>query len=152
MFHAEHSPCNNLRYSIEMSKWTWDRRDHQPPNVSDFEAGLIIGVFIGEVHFGGDNRQPHVVLKLRDKDVGILQWVQARLPGGKLYGPYSYVYKSDGRTRNFCQLMYRGRALRDQLIPFLEAYAWADIAPRVHERYLAMKAKYGLDEGAPPTV
>jgi hypothetical protein len=122
----------------------WDRVDHEPPELTDFEAGLVIGLLIGEVHFGGDQRQPQVTLKLREKDMVILEWVQRLLPGGKLYGPYSYAYKADGKVRTTYQLMFRGRALRQQLIPFLDSYEWAFIAPRVYERYLGMKSRYGL--------
>ena len=123
--------------------WKWDREDWKPPELEDFEAGLIIGLLIGEVHFGGDQKQAQVTLRMRVRELPLLQWVHARLPAGKLYGPYSYTYK-DGGTRTTYQLMYRGKALRDQLVPFLDTYDWKDLAPGVYARYAAMKERYQL--------
>ena len=29
-----------------------------------FETGLLVGLLVGEGHFGGDGRQPHVTLRM----------------------------------------------------------------------------------------
>lgn len=107
-----------------------------------FEAGLILGLLIGEVHFGGDRRQPHVVLRMHAKHKALFDWIHQRLPMGKLYGPYTYVYKSDDKPRTFYQLMFRGDALREGLLPLLDAYDWGAIAPEIYARYQKMLAKY----------
>jgi hypothetical protein len=38
--------------------------------------------------------------------------------------------------------MYRGKTLRDDIIPLLDALPWAHIDPDSHERYAGMKARY----------
>jgi hypothetical protein len=109
--------------------------------VSDdaFAQGLLLGVLIGEGHFGGDRLQAQVTLKLHERRKPLLDWLLDRCPGARLYGPYEY------ENRRFYQLMVRGNALRYRLIPLLDALPWPDIDPHTYERYAAMKRRYGLD-------
>jgi hypothetical protein len=48
--------------------------------------------------------------------------------------------------------MIRGKALRDELIPRLDASAWGSIDPVSYARYIDMKARYArfLDRPAMP--
>ena len=77
------------------------------------------------------------------KEEPLFRWLLSRLPAGRLYGPYEYTYK-DGGVRRFYQLMYRGEALRDHLLPFLRERNWSEMAPRSFERFEAMCARYQL--------
>jgi hypothetical protein len=103
-----------------------------------FEQGLLLGILIGEGHFGGDRFQPQVTLKMHVRHKPLLDWLADRCPGARLYGPYEYD------RRRFYQLMVRGNALRYRLIPLLDTLPWAEIDPHTYERYLAMKRRYGL--------
>jgi len=103
-----------------------------------FGKGLLLGILIGEGHFGGDRLQPHVTVKVGAARRRLLEWLLDQCPGARLYGPY----KHDGRE--FWQLMVRGNALRYRLIPLLDSLPWAEIDPATHERYLSMKRRYGL--------
>lgn len=107
-----------------------------------FAQGLLLGVLIGEAHFGGDRLQAQVTLKMHVRRKPLLDWLLDRCPGARLYGPYEY------ERRQFYQLMIRGNALRYRLIPLLDTLPWPEIDPHTHERYLAMKRRYGLDADA----
>ena len=118
-----------------------------PPILDRLELGILIGLFIGEIHFGGDRQQAHVTLRMSKKHLHVLEWAKERFPLAKLYGPYTYVYK-DGKPRTTYQLMFRGAVLKNQLVPVLNSYDWSLIAPHVYSRYLAMKEKYKLEDEA----
>jgi hypothetical protein len=107
-----------------------------------FAHGVLLGVLIGEGHFGGDRLQPQVTLKMHVRHKPLLDWLLDRCPGARLYGPYEYD------QRRFYQLMIRGNALRYRLVPMLDALPWPEIDPHTHARYLAMKQRYGLGGGA----
>lgn len=110
-------------------------------NLSDFEGGLILGLLIGEVHFGGDRKQPHATLKMHINQKALFDWLQRRLPLAKVYGPYTYTH-GDGIERTFYQMMFRGKALTEELVPILESYDWRHISPHVYFRYERMKNRY----------
>lgn len=112
-------------------------------HLTDFEAGLIIGTLAAQAHFGGDGRQPQVTLKLHVREEPLFRWLLEKFPAVKLYGPYAYEQK-DGSKREFFQLMFRGAALREGLVPLLEAHEWGHVCPLTYERYLEMKERYGL--------
>jgi hypothetical protein len=107
-----------------------------------FVQGLLLGVLLSEGHFGGDRLQPQVTLKMHIRRKPLLDWLLDHCPGARLYGPYEH------ERRQFYQLMVRGNALRYRLIPLLDALPWPEIDPHTHERYLAMKSRYGLDRPA----
>ncbi|MGA2036891.1 MAG: hypothetical protein ABSH04_04820 [Acidimicrobiales bacterium] len=81
---------------------------------SEFEEGVMVGLLIGDGHFGGDGRQPHVTLRMHVRHEALLRWIDRNFPGGRVYGPYHH----DGR--HYLQWMARGAYLRDHLVPFLE--------------------------------
>ena len=109
--------------------------------LSDFEIGYLTGLLVGEGHFGGDGRQPQVTLRMHVRHVALFEWLVARVPCGRLYGPY------DHSGRHYYQWMCRGRALRDELVPVLDAVLTADLDGHAHARYLEMKARYGIAGG-----
>ena len=108
-----------------------------------FELGVLLGVLIGEGHFGGDRFQPQITVKMHVRHKPLLDWLLDRCHGARLYGPYEY------ERRSFYQLMIRGNALRNRLIPLLDGLPWSEIDQHTYERYEAMKRRYQLDGAAP---
>ena len=108
---------------------------------SDFDAGFLVGLLIGEGNFGGDGRQPHVSLRMHTRRESLFRWIDENFPGGKLYGPYRHS------GRSYYQWMARGKFLHSVIMPLLDThlspardeYAWG--------RYVAMKERYGLRPG-----
>ncbi len=111
------------------------------PARTPFEIGVLIGVLVGEGHFGGDGRQPHVTLRMHTRHEALFRWLVATFPGGKLYGPYFHG------GRSYYQWMARGAFLRRELLPILDAYLRPDVDEWAHARYTRMKETYRL--GAP---
>jgi hypothetical protein len=106
------------------------------PDLSDFERGLLLGILIGEGHFGGDGRQPQVTLRMHVRHEALFRWLEARFPRSKLYGPYHHG------NRHYFQWMARGRGLAEDLLPILEADLTPDIDAHVYDRYRQMRERY----------
>ncbi len=111
--------------------------------LTEFEAGLIVGILASQAHFGGDGRQAQVTLKLHVREERMFRWLLAKFPAAKLYGPYAYDQK-DGSKREFFQLMFRGPSLREELLPLMESHEWEHVCPTAFERFRDMKERYGL--------
>jgi hypothetical protein len=79
------------------------------------KVGFLIGILVGEGHFGGDGRQPQITLRMHTKHERLFRWLTEHVPGGRLYGPYTHG------GRSYFQWMIRGQALREDLIPLLHA-------------------------------
>lgn len=109
---------------------------------SSFHVGVLLGVLIGEGHFGGDGKQPQVTLRMHSRHHALFEWLQQQVPGSKLYGPY------DHGGRHYFQWIVRGQALREFLVPLLERLPWERIDPPSYRRYQEMKARYGLEVGS----
>lgn len=109
------------------------------PRLDPFDAGFALGILVGEGTFGGDGRQPHVVLRMHVRHEALFQWLKTRFPYARLYGPYNHS------GREYYQFMWRGTQLRYGLMPILDALPWAEIDPYSFARYQAMKERYGLD-------
>ncbi len=105
-----------------------------------FTAGFILGLLISEGHFGGDGKQPHVAVKMHVQHEPLLRWLVHKVPGSRLYGPYTHA------DRHYYQWMVRGSALKNVLVPFLDALPFAEIDPHTYERYQHMKERYGLNK------
>jgi hypothetical protein len=112
--------------------------------VSEFEAGFLVGLLVGEGHFGGDGRQPQVTLRMHTDHVAVFEWLLEHVPGGRLYGPYHHS------GRRYYQWMARGRYVRDDLLPLLDRYLQPELSGRVYARFVEMKRRYRL--GAPAAV
>ena len=95
---------------------------------------------IGEGHFGGDGRQPHITLRMHTDHERLFRWLERVLPGGRLYGPYEHG------GRRYYQWMVRGTYLKETLVPLLDAYLTPDLDEKTHRRYLQMKSRYRLGE------
>jgi hypothetical protein len=104
--------------------------------LTERDQGMIVGLLVGQGHFGGDGRQPHVTLKMHIRHEALLRWLEGRIPGSRLYGPY------DHGGRRYFQWMARGPALVEQLLPLLEAQIGPELDGHAHERLTAMTERY----------
>lgn len=102
----------------------------------DFEEGVLVGVLLGEGHFGGDGRQPHVVLRMHVRHEALFHWIDQNFPGGRIYGPYTHG------GRNYLQWMARGVYLRDELMPVLERRLSPELDGQSWDRFVQMRRRY----------
>ncbi len=107
-----------------------------PPPLSDFDAGFLVGILVGEGHFGGDGRQPQVTLRMHVDHEALFRWLMQRFPDSRLYGPY------DHSGRRYYQWMARGAFLRQQLLPILDARLTPELDARAWHRYQQMRTSY----------
>src|SRR3954466_761977 len=98
------------------------------PHLDDFDEGLFVGILVGEGHFGGDGRQPQVTLRMHTRHEALFEWIMARFPRTKLYGPYHHG------GRSYYQWMARGRALVEGLLAGLGEAVGAERRPPAHGR------------------
>jgi hypothetical protein len=82
--------------------------------LTDTERGLVAGILMSEGSFGGDGRQPHVMLRKHVRHESLVRWLVARFPRSRLYGPYHHG------DRSYFQWVARGPALVDDVLPVLE--------------------------------
>lgn len=105
--------------------------------IDDRAAGFLIGILVGEGHFGGDGRQPQITLRMHTKHESLFRWLESTIPGGKLYGPYQHG------QRSYFQWMVRGAALRNDMVPLLQRHR--DLLDGyTEERFRAMCTRYGI--------
>jgi hypothetical protein len=100
------------------------------------DEGIVVGLLIGEGHFGGDGRQPQVTLRMHVRHETLLRWLVDRFPRSRLYGPYHHG------GRHYFQWMARGDALVFELLPVLDRHVTPDLDAHVYERLTAMKDRY----------
>ena len=110
----------------------------QPSADRLLEIGFLLGVLVGEGHFGGDGRQPQITLRMHTDHEALFRWLEETFPGGKLYGPYHHG------GRSYYQWMARGEFLRQTLVPLLDRYLDERMDGKAHRRYLEMKDRYRL--------
>jgi hypothetical protein len=113
-------------------------------DLADVDRGLVAGLLIGEGHFGGDGRYPHVTLRMHIRHEALFHWLVERFPRSRLYGPY------DHGGRHYYQWMARGAALAEDVLPVVEGVLTEALDPHVagrvremKERYASFFAKYG---------
>jgi hypothetical protein len=123
------------------------KREEKASTPGLLETGILLGILVGEGHFGGDGRQPHITLRMHTDHEQLFLWIQAAFPGGKLYGPYEHG------GRRYFQWMARGDFLRKTLVPILDRHLSPALDTKTYERYEAMKSRYRLSkiEGADDT-
>jgi hypothetical protein len=83
--------------------------------LTDFERGLVMGLFIGEASFTGDGDEPWVAVKMHVRHEHLLRWLRDLFPGSELYGPY----KCEGNRGDQMTWRARWRCLRDEVMPEL---------------------------------
>jgi hypothetical protein len=110
----------------------------QQMTLNDFESGVLLGILIGEGHFGGHRAQPCVTVRMHVRHETLMTWLWKICPGSRLYGPY------DHGGRHYYHWTVRGAALRRTLIPWLDRLPLQEIDPHAFSRYQEMKKRYGL--------
>lgn len=105
-------------------------------HLTPFEEGLIVGLLIGEGHFGGDGRQPQVTVRMHVRHERLMRWMHARIPRSRLYGPYHHG------DRHYFQWMARGATLREDLLPLLQRHITPELDEYAHARVAAMVERY----------
>jgi hypothetical protein len=105
-------------------------------DLSDFDRGFFIGLLVSEGSFGGDGRQPQVVVRMHVRHEAIFRWLEARFPRCRLYGPYHHS------GRSYYQWMARGRALVEDVLPLLETDLLPELDGHSAERFHAMCERY----------
>jgi hypothetical protein len=113
------------------------RRPTEDPGLDPFSAGFLMGLLVGEGHFGGDGRQAQVVLKMHVRHAKTFQWLMRVFPESKLYGPYHHG------GRHYYQWMARGPFLRREVVPLVAAHIDL-LDDHVAARFRAMCERYGL--------
>jgi hypothetical protein len=106
------------------------------PAEAPFLEGLLVGILVGEGHFGGDGKQPQVTLRMHSRHAELFRWLEAHFPGGRVYGPYYHG------GRDYMQWMARGEFLREVLLPILERRLTPEVDAYACERLTAMCARY----------
>lgn len=106
------------------------------PQLTDLERGLVVGVLIGEGHFGGDGRYPQITLRMHVRHESLFRWLHALFPRTRLYGPYHHG------GRHYYQWMARGPALAQDVLPVVEAALTDDVDAHVLGRVREMRSDY----------
>jgi hypothetical protein len=106
--------------------------------LSDLDAGFLLGLLVGEGHFGGDGRQPQVTLRMHTRHEGVFRWLERTVPGSALYGPYHHG------GRSYFQWMARGRSLRELVVPLVLRHRGL-LDAHTLERFDAMCTAYRID-------
>lgn len=104
--------------------------------LSDFDRGFLVGLLVGEGSFGGDGKQPQVVLRMHVRHEAIFRWLERRFPDCRLYGPYNHG------GRRYFQWMARGEGLVRDLLPILEAGLTPELDQHSYDRYRLMCDRY----------
>ncbi len=104
--------------------------------LSAFDQGFAAGILVGQGHFGGDGRQPHITLRMHTRHEALFAWLMDRFPRTKLYGPYHHG------DRSYYQWMARGEALVEDVLPVLEAAITPDVDAHAAARIADMRERY----------
>jgi hypothetical protein len=105
--------------------------------VDPLAAGFLIGLLVGEGHFGGDGRQPQVTLRMHTRHEETFRWLEHSFPGGRLYGPYHHG------GRSYFQWMARGAYLREHIAPLIHRHRRL-LDDHVAARFDAMCQRYAI--------
>ena len=112
--------------------------DGETTSPGSFAEGVLVGLLIGEGHFGGDGRQAQVTLRMHTRREQLFTWLTITFPGGKLYGPYRHGGRPCSRGGA------RGGSRRERLSPLRATHPPAELDPEAHARFRAMRERYGV--------
>lgn len=104
--------------------------------LTDVERGLAAGILISEGSFGGDGRQPQVVLRKHVRHESLMRWLVARFPRSRLYGPYHHG------ERSYFQWVARGAALVEDVLPLLDELVVPELDEHAAARLCEMRERY----------
>jgi hypothetical protein len=104
--------------------------------LSDLERGLVVGVLIGEGHFGGDGKYPHITLRMHVRHEALFRRLVELFPRSRLYGPYGHG------GRHYYQWMARGVALVEDVLPVVESVLTEQIDAYAFGRLRSMRSDY----------
>ena len=110
----------------------------ETPSLDSFTLGVFLGLLIGEGHFGGDGKQPHITLRMHTRHENLFKWLAHTFPGSKLYGPYTHG------GRSYYQWMARGDVLR-RVAPLLNRTTLRYLDPYQYARFARMASDDGID-------
>lgn len=102
----------------------------------DIDRGIVVGLLLGEGHFGGDGKQPQVTLRMHVRHKALFDWLMERFPNTRLYGPYHHG------GRSYYQWMARGAALVNDVLPLLEQEIHGGLDGHAAERLQGMCHRY----------
>jgi hypothetical protein len=105
-------------------------------DLTPYEEGVIVGVLLGEGHFGGDGRQPQVTVRMHVRHERLVRWLHDRIPRSRLYGPYHHG------DRHYFQWMVRGAALTEDLYPVLARHVTPELDEHAYSRLTTMRDHY----------
>jgi hypothetical protein len=105
--------------------------------LTETERGLVAGILMSEGSFGGDGKQPHVMLRKHVRHESLMRWLVARFPRSRLYGPYHHG------DRSYFQWVARGPALVEDVLPVLEELVVAELDAHAAARLQDMCERYG---------
>ncbi len=105
--------------------------------MTDYEEGFLVGILVGEGHFGGDGLHAQVTLRMHVRHGELFHWLATKVPGSRLYGPYHHG------GRHYFQWMVRGKALREELLPILQRHL-SELDSHIRERIGEMIDRYDL--------
>jgi hypothetical protein len=97
---------------------------------------VVVGLLAGQGSFGGDGKQPQVTIRMHTRHEALFEWLTARFPETKLYGPYHHG------GRSYYQWMARGTVLVRDLLPLLEAELHDGLDGHAAERLESMRERY----------
>ncbi len=104
--------------------------------LTDFDAGVVVGILIGEGSFGGDGKQPQVTLRMHIRHEALFRWLVERFPRSRLYGPYGHG------GRSYYQWMARGVVLVEDVLPLLESHLQPGLDDYAAGRLAQMRVRY----------
>ncbi len=104
--------------------------------LTDVERGLIAGILMSEGSFGGDGKQPHVILRKHVRHESLMRWLVERFPRSRLYGPYHHA------DRSYFQWVARGPALVEDVLPVLAALIVPELDAHAAGRLREMCERY----------
>ena len=104
--------------------------------LNELERGILVGILIGEGHFGGDGKNPQITLRMHVRHEALFRWLAARFPRSRVYGPYSHG------GREYYQWMARGAALAEDVLPVVESVLSDEIDAHVAARVRTMRESY----------
>jgi hypothetical protein len=136
MARSEHCLANNL--TVKQRSSTVRGVSAEPDDIS---VGFLLGLLVGEGHFGGDGRQPQVTLRMHIRHEQTFEWLRRTYPGSALYGPYHHG------GRSYYQWSARGRYLREYLAPLVQRHR-SLLDAYTAERFDTMCERYAIALGA----